>query len=603
MRWPERLAALTLAWVVLTTARPADAQVSPGPLARAHADLDQLTKCLLCHTRSETMAQRCLACHTEIAWSKAEKRGLHARADYAKCESCHPDHAGRDFAMVRWDEGSAERFRHERTGYALTGAHAALRCAQCHTAANQKSAVAPKIKKKNRAESFLGLERACASCHTDPHAGRFGATCDKCHKTTAWAALDASTFDHEKTRYPLRGRHAELACAACHDATHAWGPKPRFDRCDACHKDAHAGTATLAGKPADCAACHGLKGFAPSTFTLVMHDKSAYPLAGKHRQVECATCHRSKDAALSASTGSAGFRFRLEHAACASCHGQPHGTEFAGAKASPTCAPCHDLEGFRPSRFSVASHAKTAFPLLGTHAAADCRACHDVRRTGLAPLAPAAVTRAGTAAFAMSIPERACADCHADPHAGRFRSSTSCADCHGITSFRPSLVSVGEHARYSFPLEGAHRAVPCADCHRDVKSGALPAGHGASLVRAERRASPLTFAVAERACASCHADPHAGQFASPASRARTCERCHGLEAFRPAERFDHGRDTAFPLDGAHKGVACARCHAAATVASSAGATGTGAGAAKKIVRYRGVSAACESCHPTSGAKR
>ena len=542
------------------------------------------------------MAQRCVACHTEIAWSRAQKRGLHARADYAKCEGCHPDHAGRDFAMVQWEEGSAERFRHERTGYALTGAHASLRCAQCHTAANQKSAVAPKIKKKNRSESYLGLERACASCHRDPHAGRFGAACETCHKTVAWSAMEASTFDHERTRYPLRGRHAELSCAACHDPTHAWGPKPRFDRCDACHKDAHAGTATLAGRSVDCASCHGLASFAPSTYTVAMHDKTAYPLAGKHRQVACATCHRPKDATLQAATGPAGFRFRLKRAACADCHGQPHGSQLAGPQASPACAPCHDLEGFRPSRFSVSSHAKTAFPLLGAHAAAECRACHDVRRTGLAPLAQATVDRAGSAAFALAIPERACADCHGDPHAGRFRASTGCSDCHAQTTFRPSSIGVREHARFSFALEGAHRAVPCADCHKDVRSGALPAGRETSLIRAERRAKPLTFAVPGQACVSCHEDPHAGQFAAPAARARACERCHGLEAFRPAARFDHGRDTAFPLDGAHKGVACARCHA--TVPATAGGSG-----GKRVVRYRGVSAACESCHPTSGEKR
>ena len=542
------------------------------------------------------MAQRCVACHTEIAWSQSQKRGLHARADFAKCETCHPDHAGRGFAMVHWEEGSPDRFRHERAGYELTGAHASVRCAQCHTAANQKSAVAPRIKKKNRSASYLGLERACAGCHRDPHAGRFGATCETCHKTTAWSALEASTFDHDRTRYPLRGRHAGLACAACHDATHAWGPKPRFDRCDACHKDAHAGTATLAGRPADCAACHALGGFAPSTYTIAMHDRTAYPLVDKHREVACTACHRPKDAALSASTGPAGFRFRLQHVACADCHGDPHGTQLAGKSASPTCAPCHDLKGFKPSRFTVAAHAKTPFPLEGAHAKAECRSCHDVRRTGLPVLTNTG--RLGSAGFAMTMPERVCADCHADPHAGRFRASTSCADCHGSDSFRPSLVSVREHARYRFALEGAHRAVPCADCHHDVagRGAALPSGQEASLVRSPRRPTPLTFAVAGQTCASCHEDPHAGQFAVPATRARACERCHDLEVFRPAARFDHGRDTAFPLDGAHRGVACSRCHATVTAAS-------GSESGKRVVRYRGVSPACESCHPTSGEKR
>ncbi|HSQ61511.1 MAG TPA: hypothetical protein VLT84_13995 [Acidobacteriota bacterium] len=588
------IAALCVAALVV----PGDgrAQVSPGPLASAHQDLDTLAKCFACHSRTESMTSRCIACHGEIAWSRSARRGLHARPKFAECAKCHPDHAGRGFAMISWDEGSPERFRHDRTGYALEGAHAALRCGQCHAPANQKSAVARRIKVKDRTRSYLGLERACASCHADPHAGRFGLACETCHRVSAWKELDAKKFNHEWTRYPLRGRHAAVACADCHDPTRAWGKKPRFDRCDACHADPHAGKATLAGRPSDCSACHEVSGFAPSSYTAAMHAKSAYPLEGKHRATACAACHVKRPAGVpAASLGSAGVLIRPRHGACGDCHGAPHGTEMAAsakgasAKGGPAndpegCLACHDLQAFRPARYSVARHAKSAFPLEGAHAAAACRACHDARRSELPAFRDP--ERFGSAGFAMNPPERACADCHADPHEGRF--TAGCADCHGVVSFRPARFGVSEHERTKFPLQGAHRAVPCVDCHAGLKRE--PAR--STLVRAARRPAGLTFAVAKQACADCHKSPHGDQFERPPASARSCERCHGADVFRPASRFDHARDTAFPLDGAHRGVACAKCHAAGAAVKGA-----------RVVRYRGVSTKCETCHPVTGAKR
>jgi hypothetical protein len=80
---------------------------------------------------------------------------------------------------------------------------------------------------------------------------------------------------------------------------------------------------------------------------------------------------------------------------------------------------------------------------------------------------------------------------------------------------------------------------------------------------------------------ACHRDPHGGQFASREDRG-DCQHCHGLSAFRPADRFDHNRDTAFKLDGAHARAACERCH-------PPGPGRTGA-------QYHGISRRCESCH-------
>ena len=113
----------------------AEAQISPGPLSRAHADLEGLTKCLQCHGLNEKSVDgQCLACHGEIARLREEKRGLHAREANGACSGWHPAHGGADFEIVAWAEGEPERFAHDRTGWSLEGKHAAVACDKCHAA-------------------------------------------------------------------------------------------------------------------------------------------------------------------------------------------------------------------------------------------------------------------------------------------------------------------------------------------------------------------------------------------------------------------------------------------------------------------------------------
>src|SRR4029077_3611670 len=130
---------------------------------------------------------------------------------------------------------------------------------------------------------WVGLERRCASCHEDVHHGRLGTSCDRCHVTVNWKTISKSSFDHDKTKYPLRGRHVEVACDKCHDFS---GTKvtfsPRFANCTDCHKDDHAGTATLASRLVDCTACHVVDGWQPSTYTVAQHRLAKYPLEGRH---------------------------------------------------------------------------------------------------------------------------------------------------------------------------------------------------------------------------------------------------------------------------------------------------------------------------------
>ena len=517
------------------------------------------------------------------------------------CASCHKDpHAGalgadcmRCHGLDGWKP--APKFDHAKTSYALTGGHARVECAKCHTTTTlvkqwgADGAPIPVYKPVPHVE--------CNSCHSDPHTGRFGTACAKCHTTAGFIVVNKGSFDHDKTRYPLRGRHAAVACERCHDPKTGFGPKPAFASCGACHRDAHAGLATLAGKPADCAACHVVDGFTPSTFTVTQHGTSVYPLAGRHTTVECAKCHTHRVAGdpAAAALGSARVAMRPPHDRCVACHADPHGGQLTARPDHGACESCHAVASFKPSTFGAKEHATLKLALSGRHAAIACAACHGAARAGLAP--PLGAANAGKAGFVFALGETECVTCHQDPHRGRFAAGGArarkdgCVACHALAAFRPSTFDVAAHAGSGFALDGAHRATPCLACHASLK--VAPPASTLLLAAAGARALPLDDAPAT--CEGCHQDPHGGQFATRKDKG-ACASCHGVETFTPASRFDHGRDTAFKLDGAHARAACAACHR--RTRDSDGAT---------RVHYRPTPVACESCHasvpvPPSGGK-
>ena len=161
-----------------------------------------------------------------------------------------------------------------------------------------------------------------------------------------------------------------------------------------------------------------------------------------------------------------------------------------------------------------------------------------------------------------------------------------CKSCHDTRAFRPTTMTVALHARFSFALDGAHRAIPCVACHAELKP--RPPAASTLLLSAKGVASLPYSTKRATSCQSCHESPHGTQFESRKDRG-ACEGCHDAVSFAPASRFNHDRDASFALKGAHSKVACERCHKPV-------ADGTG----KTRVVYRPLSGKCESCH-TSGA--
>jgi hypothetical protein len=316
--------------------------------------------------------------------------------------------------------------------------------------------------------------------------------------------------------------------------------------------------------------------WSPASYTVAQHRQTKYPLEGKHAQVACADCHVNNPPSVPVRLlGSSGVWMRPVAAVCRDCHAEDHGRQLAARADQGKCESCHRVGGWTPSTFTVALHRPLRLPLEGRHAEIQCRACHGPDRRHLPPLP--SVTLIGRARVALTLSETQCAACHVDPHERRY---SRCEDCHGTRSFRPATLDIAAHARYTFPLEGAHAAVSCTDCHTRMRHA--PAS--SSLVLARWPAAPVVFGAPAGGCAGCHENPHGRQFAARRDRG-ACESCHGVDGFRPAARFDHDRDAAFALTGAHKNVPCGRCHS-----TSPGPNG------RRVALYRPVSAKCEACH-------
>lgn len=606
----------------LLWAAGAAAQISPGPLARVHSAIDGSRDCLSCHASGQGVdPAKCLACHEILGQRIATRRGLHAQPGYEDCRLCHIDHHGRDYQLVYWGDAGMERFDHRLTGWALAGAHRGLGCRDCHKAELVRQPERLRDAGKDLERTLLGLPTACADCHGDEHDGQFGAKeCAGCHTTAAWQP--ASGFDHATARFALSGRHAEVACSECHREEPAadGGTLRRFTpvahaQCSACHRDAHQGALGPA-----CSDCHASASWrATPGFD---HGSTRFPLTGEHRGVGCDECHRAGGARLqfrglpSASCsdchrdphqgrlgpGCAGCHAtvgwkavpagRFDHgitafplegahatvrceschapgaplriadsARCASCHADEHLGQLAHRDDGGACDSCHSVTGFRPPDFDQVDHATTRFPLAGEHRDVPCADCHaetSFRRVGVA----GDVVRTAK----LRYESRACAVCHADPHAGatdRWSDRLGCAACHGDAGW---AVAVFDHSTTDFPLLGRHAETACGGCHS--------AGPAAGEER------PLRLAGTPRDCALCHDEPHRGQFAD---RPGGCASCHTALDWREL-LFDHDRDAAFRLEGAHARAPCGSCHLPAAEPGEA------------FVLYSPLPMTCEGCH-------
>jgi len=431
------------------------------------------------------------------------------------------------------------------------------KCLECHELLRNRIA--------ERAGFHATVEqRNCADCHKD----HFGAD-------FALVKLDTASFDHTAIGFELKEAHGKIACGDCHRGDLINDPQVKAVKgehgaldhtflglgttCATCHAqdDPHAGQ--FAGRA--CQECHtesvweGAERFD--------HDQSRYKLTGLHRRVECGDCHRRS----TVNAATAYVRYAdLSYASCKSCHEDVHRGRMEG-----TCSNCHTTSGWhRLNRSTFESrfdHDATEFSLVGKHAEIECSSCHERSRAQGEGLRM--TFRRATRGNTYPSPVAAdCLSCHVDYHEGVFRESTGgplCQNCHTQTDWLPTTYDIARHNEGStFELSGAHMATPCQDCH----------------VTPDDADRTLKFRFADSECRSCHEkdDPHRDQFAGV-----QCTDCHTTNSF-VIESFDHNA-TRYPLDGAHRDVACNSCHVLAK-----------APAGQEYRIYKPLGTECRDCH-------
>ncbi|MGE0710843.1 MAG: hypothetical protein AB7N76_01840 [Planctomycetota bacterium] len=187
-----------------------------------------------------------------------------ARRD--KCTECHSETS---WTKISEPDGP---FDHTLTGFPLEGAHAdpkRARCADCHR------------------RGLRQLSQRCASCHQDPHAGANSQACERCHNARTWD-VPRNFFIHERTRFPLSGAHAAIACEACHRNARGEPLAVTPTECEVCHiRDRiRALPNHVAAGFTNCGWCHTTSTFRRGTYT-----HRTYVLNGVHALQSCTNCH------------------------------------------------------------------------------------------------------------------------------------------------------------------------------------------------------------------------------------------------------------------------------------------------------------------------
>jgi hypothetical protein len=224
-----------------------------------------------------------------------------------------------------FQESSFSLEQHAKTKFPLDGAHVATPCFACHltTAGKNVGEVSnlPDVGAGDKKWCFRNIGERCVDCHDDVHqkgnelAEKWypNQDCQTCHLTESWSA-SSGKFDHSKTDFALKGKHAQVDCRACH-VSETQPPKRTFDglaaKCNDCHNDNHAGQFVVDGVT-DCARCHGNEEWPIKKFN---HNKTQFPLEGKHAETACDKCHLPKEI-----EGVVTAQYRFVSFECVVCH-------------------------------------------------------------------------------------------------------------------------------------------------------------------------------------------------------------------------------------------------------------------------------------------
>jgi hypothetical protein len=341
--------------------------------------------------------------------------------------------------------------------------------------------------------------------------------------------------------------HAKLEenCKECHVR---FNKEAQTGLCADCHKDVkadiqkHEGFHGRLEGNKECRECHTEhKGRTAKIVVLDTrnfdHSKTDFPLLGAHlkqEKVKCTDCHEAKK------------KYREAPSECNACHRKDD--KHKGSLGSD-CKSCHNERSWKETRFDH-SLEKTRFALIGKHVDVKCSKCH--------------VSQSQFKGVAHE-----CVACHRkdDKHKGQY--GKKCETCHTAKDWKK--IEFDHDTQTKFKLLGKHELAKCVSCH--IK--------------------PLfTKEKTPTACVACHRkdDVHKGGLGDK------CATCHNEEKWKAA-KFNHDKDTKFPLLGKHVTIKCDACHKPELKAAAAKLATTCIGCHKKDDKHKeSFGTKCESCH-------
>jgi len=454
-------------------------------LVGAHATL----QCNQCHINNQFKGTpaTCVGCHLKDFQGTTNPN--HVKSGFPQtCQQCH--------TTTAWIPAS---FDHSTVGFALTGAHATVQCAQCHVNNNYNLTVT-----------------TCVSCHlkdfqntNNPNHVQqgFAQTCQTCHNTAAW---QPATFNHANSGFPLTGAHATLQCAQCHINNNY---NITNTTCVSCHLKDFQGTTSpnhvQANFPQTCQQCHSTTSWGSANWN---HSSTGFALTGVHATIQCSQCHVNNN-------------YSLTNTACVSCHLADYqkttDPNHVTAGFPQTCEQCHNTSGWGNANWN---HSSTGFALTGVHATIQCSQCHINGN--------------------YNLTNTACVGCHltdyqktTDPNHVTAGFPQTCEQCHNTSGWGNANWN---HSSTGFALTGTHATIACQQCHVN---------------------NNYNLNNSNAVCSACHMNDYNTTNSPPHAQVgfpTTCDMCHDTVKWADGS-FNHN-NTIFPLTGAHATVQCALCH-------------------------------------------
>lgn len=275
-----------------------DHNVTDYPLEGLHNQVD----CKQCHEGRFTETIDFLACNN--CHEDYHQNEFNVNNSSPDCNSCHTVEASFDTSIFTFE-------RHNDTQFTLEGAHLATPCFECH------------INEEDERWTFRNIGTTCVECHENIHKDFIDEkyypdnNCKTCHINETWQVV---SFDHTATNWPLEGKHLETDCKECHNTNNE--PNGIFNQkfsnldtnCTSCHENSHGNQFEINGET-DCVRCHILESWVPEKFD---HNTTAFPLEGKHAEIECNQCHIASINTID--TINTSFNYKIEKFQCIDCH-------------------------------------------------------------------------------------------------------------------------------------------------------------------------------------------------------------------------------------------------------------------------------------------